>query len=190
MVTWGRLHPKGQSPEGTIICQTTPLTTQCPPNVIPATGVLAKPLAVWWGGKAGIHGASSRTQRKPARNSVLTTEDTLLYGFLPSRLCENTFISPEGVDYSPGRSPGFFGLRNRRNILAPAHTFERSRSKVWAGAFYEDVCLCRVPRTASWAIFSVLHFVPDFLATAGHSAPFHTVSFAGMTKKSRVEASS
>ena len=46
-------------------------------SVIPATGVLAKPLAVWWGGKAGIHGASSRTQRKPARNSVLTTEDTL-----------------------------------------------------------------------------------------------------------------
>ena len=101
-------------------------------------------------------------------------------GFLPSRLCENTFISPEGVDYSPGRSPGFFGLLNRRNILAPAHTFERERSKVWAGAFYEDVCLCRVPRTASWAIFSVLHFVPDFLATSGHSAPFHTVSKAGI----------
>ena len=77
-------------------------------SVIPATGVLAKPLAVWWGGKAGIHGASSRTQRKPARNSVLTTEDTLLYGFLPSRLCENTFISPEGVDYSPGLRPGLY----------------------------------------------------------------------------------
>ena len=103
-----------------------------------------------------------------------------IMSFLRRRLCENTLISPEGVDYSPGRSPGFFGLRNRRNILAPAHTFERSRSKVWAGAFCEDVCLCRVPRTASWAIFSVLHFVPDFLATAGHSAPFHT-AFAGMT---------
>jgi len=62
------------------------------------------------------------------------------------RLCENTFISPEGVEYSLGRSPGFFGLRNRSNILAPAHTFERERSKVWAGAFYEDVCLCRVPQ--------------------------------------------
>ena len=108
-----------------------------------------------------------------------------IMSFLRRRLCENTLISPEGVDYSPGRSPGFFGLRNRRNILAPAHTFERSRSKVWAGAFYEDVCLCRVPRTASWAIFSVLHFVPDFLATAGHSDPFHTVSFAGMTEESR-----
>ena len=90
-----------------------------------------------------------------------------------SRLCENTFISPQGVDYSPGRSPGFFGFRNRRNILAPAPTFERSRSKVGAGAFYEDICLCRIPQDC---VLGYIQRPPLRSGLPGHSAPFHAVS--------------
>ena len=85
-----------------------------------------------------------KTGRRHGEDSAKIKEE--VWNQNSAHLYEYTYISPEGVEYSPGRSPGFLGLRNRRNILAPAHTFERERSKVWAGAFYEDVCLCRVPQ--------------------------------------------
>ena len=97
------------------------------------------------------------------------------------RDCEKTLISARrALNIAQDAVLGFSGRVIVETYKLPPIPLSVSFQRYGRELFTKRFVFAMSPRTASWAIFSVLHFVLDFLATSGHSAYLHTASKSGI----------